>query len=104
MGRGAALLAPVAVSTSPRDRGREGGTAVAEPRSLDDPRPTSLDDRPGLTREGDHVLRLDAAAGDSGPALVPQPIQPIEPFGLSLGRTALCHEWFTAYGGAEETA
>jgi glycosyltransferase involved in cell wall biosynthesis len=47
------------------------------------------------------VVHLDPTGGHPGCAFAPQPV---EPFDVSLGRTALCHEWFTAYGGAEETA
>jgi glycosyltransferase involved in cell wall biosynthesis len=75
---------------------------VADPLGFDDPRTTRLDPRPRLAppdQEGVRIVHLDRCEGDlDRSGLAP------EPFDLSLGRTALCHEWFTAYGGAEETA
>lgn len=76
---------------------------MADPAVLGDPsslgaQTVHVDARPRVVREPDQVVHLDRIELPQGPPFAP------EPFDLSLGRTALCHEWFTVYGGAEETA
>lgn len=65
---------------------------MADPPWVEESRTTRVRRRP------DQVVHLDADELDAGKAQSPEPLR------RALGRTALCHEWFTAYGGAEETA